>query len=352
MCRATIFVTGGAGFVGSHTVLVLLNAGYEVVVVDSLINAVPDKDGFLPESLRRVQELTGKSLTFYKVDLLDKEGLENIFCKHKLEYVIHFAALKAVGESCQIPLDYYHNNISGTISLLEVMKKFNVKKIIFSSSATVYGVPQYLPLDEKHPVGTNCTNPYGRTKYFIEEILRDISVAEKRWSIILLRYFNPVGAHESGQIGEDPQGIPNNLMPYISQVAVGRRCEVQVFGKDFRTPDGTGIRDYIHVLDLAEGHVAALKKLDDTKGCMVYNLGTGKGQTVLEVIRAFEEATGIKIPHCTVGRRAGDVDILCADPTLAEKELSWKAKRSLVQMCADTWRWQSQNPLGFRDEAN
>ncbi|XP_076320127.1 UDP-glucose 4-epimerase-like isoform X5 [Tachypleus tridentatus] len=295
MCRATIFVTGGAGFVGSHTVLVLLNAGYEVVVVDSLINAVPDKDGFLPESLRRVQELTGKSLTFYKVDLLDKEGLENIFCK--------------------------------------VMKKFNVKKIIFSSSATVYGVPQYLPLDEKHPVGTNCTNPYGRTKYFIEEILRDISVAEKRWSIILLRYFNPVGAHESGQIGEDPQGIPNNLMPYISQVAVGRRCEVQVFGKDFRTPDGTGIRDYIHVLDLAEGHVAALKKLDDTKGCMVYNLGTGKGQTVLEVIRAFEEATGIKIPHCTVGRRAGDVDILCADPTLAEKELSWKAKRSLVQMC-------------------
>ncbi|XP_076364836.1 LOW QUALITY PROTEIN: UDP-glucose 4-epimerase-like [Tachypleus tridentatus] len=350
MFGTPVFVTGGAGYVGSHTILVLLNAGYEVVAIDNFVNAIPGKNGSIPESLHRVQELTGKSLTFYKMDLLDKESLKSIFSKHKFECVIHFAALKSVGESCQIPLDYYRNNIGGTINLVEVMKEFGVKNIVFSSSATVYGAPQYLPLDEKHPVGTSCTNPYGRTKYFIEEILKDVASAEKGWKVILLRYFNPVGAHESGKIGEDPQGIPNNLMPYISQVAVKRRPELQVFGNDFNTPDGTGVRDYIHVMDLAEGHVAVLKNLDAMKTCLAYNLGTGHGYTVLQVIKAFEEAAGVKIPYTVVGRRVGDLGSLYADPSLAEKELDWKAKRSLVEMCADTWRWQSQNPMGFRSE--
>lgn len=345
----SVFVTGGAGYIGSHAILELLKSGYGVVTVDNFCNSSPGKDNTLPESLRRVQKLTGKKLTFYEVDLLNKESLVEIFEKHRFSCVVHFAALKAVGESCRIPLDYYRNNVGGTVNLLEVMKQFGVKRFVFSSSATVYGVPIYLPLNEDHPVGSTCTNPYGRTKYFIEEILKDVYNSEKGWKIILLRYFNPVGAHESGEIGEDPLGTPNNLMPYIAQVAVGRRKSLEVFGNDYNTFDGTGVRDYIHIVDLAEGHVAAVNKIlqDEFEGCKAYNLGTGEGYSVLQVIKAFEEASGITIPYTIVGRREGDVDSIYADAKLAEQCLGWKAKRSLVQMCQDTWRWQSENPTGF-----
>lgn len=335
-----ILVTGGAGFVGTHSVIELIEAGYSVVVLDNLANASM-------ESIKRVEEITGKSIPSYSVDLLDKAALSDLFSKHKFSSVIHFAGLKAVGESCQLPLLYYKNNIGGTINLLEVMKEKGVKNLIFSSSATVYGSPQYLPIDEKHPVG-GCTNPYGKTKYFIEEILRDLHKAEPDWNIIMLRYFNPVGAHKSGKIGEDPQGIPNNLMPFIAQVAVGKRAELSVYGSDYDTPDGTGVRDYIHVVDLAQGHVAAQKKIETNCGCKVYNLGTGKGYSVLEMAKAFEEASGKPIPYKKVDRRPGDVASVYGNADLAKQELGWSATRDLKQMCEDTWRWQSLNPSGFR----
>lgn len=347
----TIFVTGGAGYVGSHCVVELLNAGYDVIAVDNFVNATPGKGGDKPKSLLTVEELSGKKVTFYEADLLNQESIKDIFQKHKIDCVIHFASLKAVGESMKIPLDYYRNNVGGTVNLLEVMKQEGVRNVIFSSSATVYGKPQYLPIDENHPTGTDVTNPYGRTKYFIEEILKDLTKSEKGWKVFLMRYFNPVGAHPSGKIGENPQGTPNNLMPFISQVAVGRRKELQVFGSDFNTKDGTGLRDYIHVMDLAKGHVAALDKLlqDTNCGYKIFNLGTGRGNTVLEMIKGFEEATGVKIAYSIAARREGDVDEMYADCSLAEKELNWKAELSLRDMCIDTYRWQSQNPMGYAD---
>lgn len=347
MSNNAILITGGAGYIGSHTVVEVLNAGYSnIVVVDNLCNSSQ-------ESIRRVEAITGKQVTFYNVDLLDKPSLENVFQKHKFYAVMHFAGLKAVGESVKIPLKYYNNNIQGTIHLFECMEKYNVKNIVFSSSATVYGDPQYLPLDENHPTG-GCTNPYGKTKYFIEEILRDVVIAQKDWNVTILRYFNPVGSHKSGDIGEDPQGIPNNLMPYITQVAVGRRPHLNIFGNDYETPDGTGVRDYIHVVDLALGHVAALKKMiqDPCSGYKVYNLGTGHGQSVLEMVEAVSKASGKKILYKVTDRRAGDVASCYADPSLAEKELSWKTERSLEEMCEDSWRWQVKNPKGFQDASN
>lgn len=328
---------------GSHAVVELVNAGYEVVVLDNLVNASM-------ESIRRVNEITGTTVPFYVIDLLDKSAVQHLFKKHKVSSVMHFAGLKAVGESCEKPLLYYKNNVGGTCNLLEVMKEFGVYNIIFSSSATVYGSPSYLPIDEKHPAG-GCTNAYGKTKYFIEEILKDICVAEKQWNVVLLRYFNPVGAHVSGKIGEDPQGIPNNLMPFIAQVAVGRRAELQVFGNDYDTPDGTGVRDYIHVVDLVQGHVAALKKIEEGCGCKVYNLGTGQGYSVIEMAKAFEKASGTPIPYKIAPRRAGDIASCYADASLAEKELGWKAKLDLSKMCEDIWRWQSQNPKGFNKDS-
>ncbi|XP_052775084.1 UDP-glucose 4-epimerase-like [Mya arenaria] len=343
MASGSILVTGGAGYVGTHTVVELLDAGYDVIVMDNLHNASM-------ESIKRVEEITGKTVATYSVDLLDKDGLRDLFKKHKIYCVMHFAGLKAVGESCQKPLMYYKNNIGGTVNLLEVMKEFGVYNMIFSSSATVYGSPKYLPIDEKHPVG-GCTNPYGKTKYFIEEILTDLCTAEKEWNVVLLRYFNPVGAHISGKIGEDPQGIPNNLMPYISQVAVGRLKELTVHGNDYDTPDGTGVRDYIHVVDLAQGHVAALKRLEKGCGCKVYNLGTGKGYSVIEMAKAFEKGSGKPIPYKIAGRRTGDIASCYADAKLAQEELGWTAKLDLARMCEDLWRWQSNNPTGFRKDS-
>lgn len=346
----TVFVTGGAGYVGSHAILELLNDGYDVIVADNFVNAIKGaKSQTKPESLARIEALTGRTITLYEADLQDKRQLKEIFAKHRIDCVIHFAALKAVGESVRIPLDYYRNNVGGTMTLLQVMKDFDVRKLVFSSSATVYGQPQYLPLDEAHPTGQGCTNPYGRTKYFVEEILKDVCLSEKGWSIISLRYFNPVGAHHSGRIGEDPAGIPNNLVPYIAQVAVGKRKELLVFGGDYDTKDGTGVRDYIHVVDLAVGHLAALRKLhqDDYEGFKVYNLGTGKGYSVLEMVAAFEKACGKKLPYQIVERRPGDVATVFSDVTLAKRELDWEAEKGIDEMCADTWRWQTTNPNGF-----
>ena len=334
-----ILVTGGAGFIGSHTCVELLEDGHEVVTVDNLCNSSE-------ESLARVRELTGKDLVFEKVDLLHADALEKVFSAHSFDAVIHFAALKAVGESTEIPLRYYMNNITGTIVLLEACRRHGVKDFVFSSSATVYGDPASVPITEDFPL--QATNPYGRTKYMMEEILRDVAMAEEGWRIILLRYFNPVGAHESGRIGEDPRGIPNNLMPYIMQVAVGRRTHLDVFGDDYPTSDGTGVRDYIHVVDLARGHLAALATLPRTQGCAAYNLGTGRGHSVLEVLRAAEEASGKKIPHRVVARRPGDIAACWADPALATATLQWQARLDLDAMCADAWRWQSSNPDGFR----
>lgn len=334
----TILVTGGAGYIGSHTCVELLNAGWDIVVIDNFCNSKP-------EALKRIREITGKDFKFYEVDLLDKAGLERVFSENKVDAVIHFAGLKAVGESVQIPLRYYHNNITGTVILLEVMQTHNVKRIVFSSSATVYGVPKSLPITEDAPLG--ATNPYGRTKLMIEEILRDVHVSDPEWSIALLRYFNPIGAHPSGRIGEDPNGIPNNLMPYITQVAVGKLEELKVFGDDYPTPDGTGVRDYIHVVDLAVGHLKALERVLSTTGVDAFNLGTGRGYSVLEVVKAFEKASGKKIPYTIVGRRPGDVAALYADPTKAEKVLGWRAERGIEEMCADAWRWQSLNPNGY-----
>ncbi len=333
-----ILVTGGAGYIGSHTCVELIQEGYEVVVVDNLSNSKE-------EALRRVEKITGKKVKFYKTDLLDREGLEGIFEKERIESVIHFAGLKAVGESVQKPLEYYHNNITATLILCDVMRKFAVKNIVFSSSATVYGNPATAPINEDFPL--SATNPYGRTKLFIEEILRDLYVADKEWNIIILRYFNPVGAHKSGTIGEDPQGIPNNLVPYITQVAVGKLEKLGIFGDDYDTSDGTGVRDYIHVVDLANGHVKAIEKLQSNPGVCIYNLGTGNGYSVLDMVKAFSKVCGKEIPYEIKKRRSGDIATCYADPSLAEKELGWKAVRGLDEMCEDSWRWQSANPKGY-----
>ncbi|XP_043916005.1 UDP-glucose 4-epimerase [Protopterus annectens] len=345
-----ILVTGGAGYIGSHCVVELFEAGYIPVVVDNFHNAIKGKDGF-PVCLRRVEEIVGKKIIFENIDLLDEVALKKLFAEHKFSAVMHFAGLKAVGESVQMPLQYYKVNLTGTIRLLETMKTHGVKNIVFSSSATVYGDPKYLPIDEQHPVG-GCTNPYGKSKYFIEEMLRDLSTAELDWNVVLLRYFNPIGAHVSGKIGEDPQGIPNNLMPYVAQVAIGRREHLNVFGNDYNTADGTGVRDYIHIVDLAKGHIAALKKLKENCGCKVYNLGTGCGYSVLEMVKAMEKASDREIKYKITARREGDIAACYADPHLAEKELGWKAEFGLDKMCEDLWRWQCQNPTGFSKEAD
>ncbi len=333
-----ILVTGGAGFIGSHTVIELLNAGYNVIVIDNLVNSSR-------ESLERVKKITGKSVKFYEDDLLDMEALQNIFEKENISSVIHFAGLKAVGESCEIPLAYFNNNITGTINLLMAMEKYNVKSLVFSSSATVYGKPESVPIREDFPL--SVSNPYGRTKLMIEDMLRDIYKADASWDIALLRYFNPIGAHESGEIGESPNGIPNNLLPYVAKVATGELEAVNVFGDDYDTPDGTGVRDYIHVTDLAEGHIKALEKLSTHPGLVTYNLGTGKGYSVLEIIHNFEKACGKEIPYKITGRRPGDIDMCYADPEKAKKELGWEAKRDIDKMCEDAWRWQSKYPKGL-----
>lgn len=334
-----ILITGGAGYIGSHTVVELQNAGYDVVVMDNLSNSSR-------ESLVRVEKITGKPVPFYEADILDREATEEIFTKENIDAVIHFAGLKAVGESVKKPWEYYNNNITGTLVLLDVMKKHNVKNIIFSSSATVYGTPAQVPVTEETPKGT-CTNPYGWTKSMLEQILSDVQRADEEWNVILLRYFNPIGAHKSGTIGENPNGIPNNLMPYITQVAVGKLKELGVFGDDYPTEDGTCIRDYIHVLDLAAGHVKALKKIEEKAGLCIYNLGTGNGYSVLEVIQNFEEATGKKVPYSIKPRRAGDIAVNYADAKKAYEELGWKAQYGIREMCADSWKWQSMNPNGY-----
>ena len=335
----SILVTGGAGYIGSHTCVELLSSGYEVVVVDNLCNSSE-------ESLHRVEEITGKKVTFYEADLLDRKSLEMIFEKENIDSVIHFAGLKAVGESVAKPLEYYYNNVTGTLILCDVMRNHGVKNIVFSSSATVYGNPKTVPIKEDFPL--SVTNPYGRTKLMLEDILRDLYVADPEWNVILLRYFNPIGAHKSGRIGENPKGIPNNLVPYITQVAVGKLSCLGVFGDDYDTPDGTGVRDYIHVVDLAIGHVRAIEKLKQQNGgVLVYNLGTGIGYSVLDIVKAFEKACGKPIPYEIKERRPGDIPTCYADPSLAKKELSWEAKRGLDEMCEDSWRWQKNNPNGY-----
>lgn len=336
----TILVTGGAGFIGSHACVELLQSGHEVVVIDNLYNSKET-------ALRRVEKITGKSITFYKGDVQDAELLKKIFQAHKIDVVIHFAGLKAVGESVEKPLMYYKNNIGGVVTLCQAMQEAGVRSIIFSSSATVYGVPKTVPITEDFPL--SVTNPYGRTKLMTEEILQDLFTADNRWSVVLLRYFNPIGAHESGLIGEYPKGIPNNLTPYIGQVATGKLKELKVFGNDYPTPDGTGVRDYIHVVDLAKGHVCALKKADEP-GVHIYNLGTGVGYSVLQIVAAFEKACGKKIPYSIVPRRAGDVAENYADPSKALHELGWKAEKGIDDMCRDLWNWQSHNPDGYPEE--
>ncbi len=334
-----ILVTGGAGFIGSHTVVELQNAGYDVVVVDNLVNASAKVIG-------RVETITGKKVPFYETDIRDREGLEKIFAAEKPDAVIHFAGLKAVGESVRLPWEYYENNIAGTLTLVDVMRKNNCKNIIFSSSATVYGDPAFVPITEECPKGT-CTNPYGWTKSMLEQILTDIQFADKEWNVVLLRYFNPIGAHESGTIGENPNGIPNNLMPYITQVAVGKLEKLHVFGNDYDTPDGTGVRDYIHVVDLALGHVKALQKLAPGSGLNIYNLGTGVGYSVLDIVKNFEKATGKEIPYVIDPRRPGDIATCYSSAEKAKKELGWTAQRGILEMCKDSWHWQSTNPNGY-----
>ncbi len=336
---AKILITGGAGYIGSHTALELLNAGYEVVVYDNLSNSSS-------ESLKRVEELTGKSIAFYEGDVRDAASLKAMFEREQITAVIHCAALKAVGESVRKPLEYYQNNITGTLTLMDVMRSVNVKNIVFSSSATVYGSPEVMPITEDCPKG-QCTNPYGWTKSMMEQIMTDLQKADPEWNVILLRYFNPVGAHKSGRIGEDPKGIPNNLMPYISQVAVGKLAKLGVFGNDYDTPDGTGVRDYIHVVDLAVGHVKAIDYILTNPGLDIINLGTGKGYSVLDMVKAFSKACGRDIPYEIKPRRSGDVAICYADPAKAASVLGWKAQYGLDEMCADSWRWQSQNPDGY-----
>ncbi len=334
-----ILVTGGAGYIGSHTCVELLEAGYEVVVVDNLYNSNK-------KAIERIQQITHKEVKFYEEDILDKEALRKIFQENSIDAVIHFAGLKAVGESVQKPIEYYTVNISGTLNLITVMKEFNCKNIIFSSSATVYGDPQEIPITEKCPKGI-CTNPYGWTKWMLEQILTDVHTSDPEWNVILLRYFNPIGAHESGLIGEDPKGIPNNLLPYVAQVAIGKLECVGVFGDDYDTPDGTGVRDYIHVVDLAKGHVQALNKIKEKAGCKVYNLGTGKGYSVLDVIHAFSKACGKELPYQIKPRRAGDIATCYSKCDLAKEELGWEAQYDLDAMCASSWKWQSMNPNGY-----
>jgi UDP-glucose 4-epimerase len=335
-----VLVTGGAGYIGSHTCVELLNSGFEIIVVDNMMNSKP-------EALERVRELTGKQFLYYEVDLLDRQALEHIFAENSIDTVIHFAGLKAVGESVQIPLHYYNNNITGTLNLCQTMQAYGVKKLVFSSSATVYGMPERMPISEDFPL--QATNPYGRTKLMIEEILRDLYISDNSWSITLLRYFNPIGAHASGRMGEDPNGIPNNLLPYIAQVAVGKLQTLQVFGSDYATTDGTGVRDYIHVVDLAVGHVKAVvqTEMKNSTGVHTYNLGSGKGYSVLEMIQAFEQASGKKISYQLVARRPGDVALCYADPSRASEQLGWTAERGIEAMCADAWRWQINNPNGY-----
>ncbi len=335
-----ILVTGGAGFIGSHTCVEMLNAGYDVVVIDNLVNSSE-------KSLERVKKITGKDLRFYQNDVRDRAALEKIFSENKIEAVIHFAGLKAVGESVREPIMYYTNNLESTLTLIEVMTKFNVKKLVFSSSATVYGTATEMPLTEDMPLG--AINPYGRTKLFIEEILRDLYVADKEWSIALLRYFNPIGAHKSGTIGEDPKDIPNNLMPYISQVAIGKLEKLHIFGNDYDTPDGTGVRDYIHVVDLAGGHVKAVDWVLKNAGCEAINLGTGNGTSVLELRDAFVKASGKDVPYVIDPRRPGDLGTVYADSSKAKKLLDWETQYGIDEMCTDTWRWQSGNPNGYDD---
>ena len=334
-----ILVTGGAGFIGSHTVVELMDSGYEVVVVDNLINSSK-------KSIERVEQITGKAVPFYEVDILDLDKMNAILDKENVDACIHFAGLKAVGESVSKPWEYYENNIQGTLKLVEALKAHGVKNIIFSSSATVYGDPEFVPITEECPKKA-CTNPYGWTKSMLEQILTDIQKADPEWNVILLRYFNPIGAHKSGLIGENPNGIPNNLMPYVTQVAVGKLKELGVFGNDYDTVDGTGVRDYIHVVDLAKGHVKALDKIKEKCGLKIYNLGTGNGVSVLQLVKTFEEVTGQKIPYSIKPRRAGDIAMCYASADLAFKELGWKAQYGIKEMCEDSWRWQSMNPNGF-----
>lgn len=336
-----ILITGGAGYIGSHTVVELQNSGHDVVVIDNLYNSNI-------KVLDRIKAITGKEVPFYKVDIRDREGLNEVFEKESIDSCIHFAGLKAVGESVAKPWEYYDNNINGTLTLVDVMRQHNVKNIIFSSSATVYGNPAQIPITEECPKG-QCTNPYGWTKSMLEQILSDIQFADPEWNVVLLRYFNPIGAHKSGTIGEDPRGIPNNLMPYITQVAVGKRTELSVFGNDYDTPDGTGVRDYIHVVDLALGHVSALNKIKENCGLFICNLGTGVGYSVLDVVKAFEKATGVKIPYVIKDRRPGDIATCYSDPSKALREMGWKTKYNLEDMCADSWRWQKNNPNGYND---
>ncbi|HML35911.1 MAG TPA: UDP-glucose 4-epimerase GalE [Bacillota bacterium] len=334
----SILVTGGAGYIGSHTCVRLLDAGYQIIVIDNLCNSNL-------EAIRRIKEITGRDFRFYQEDLRSEKALDGIFKENEIDSAIHFAGLKAVGESVAQPLRYYENNLISTLNLLRTMDKYSVKKLVFSSSATVYGDPHAVPITEDFPL--SATNPYGMTKLMIENILKDLYRADKGWGIALLRYFNPVGAHESGLIGEDPSGIPNNLMPYIAQVSIGKLEKLKVFGNDYPTKDGTGVRDYIHVVDLAEGHLSALRKLEEKSGLHIYNLGTGSGYSVLEMVKAFAEASGRPVPYEIAARRPGDIAACYADPKKAEKELSWKATRSLEEMCRDTWNWQQKNPNGY-----
>ena len=336
-----ILVTGGAGFIGSHTVIELIGAGHEVVVIDNLANASP-------KSLQRVAQIAGQEIPFYQTDIRDRAGLSAVMEQYSFDCCIHFAGLKAVGESVQLPWEYYDNNIAGTLVLLDVMRKHGCKNIIFSSSATVYGDPAEIPITENCPKG-QCTNPYGQTKSMLEQIMTDMQKADPEWNVVLLRYFNPIGAHSSGLIGENPNGIPNNLMPYITQVAVGKRDHLNVFGNDYDTPDGTGVRDYIHVVDLAKGHVKALQAVERNCGLAVYNLGTGRGYSVLDVVHAFESSNSLKIPYVIQARRPGDIATCWSDPGKAERELGWKAEHGLEDMCRDSWNWQRNNPNGFDD---
>ncbi len=337
----SVLVTGGAGYIGSHTVIELIENGYDVVVVDNLCNSKK-------VSLERVEKIVNKKIKFYEIDVCDEDKLRDVFKKENITVVIHFAGLKAVGESCRKPLEYYRNNLISTLNLIKVMREFECKNLVFSSSATVYGQPKSVPIREDFPLGPT-TNPYGATKLMIEDMLRDIYKADSSFNIALLRYFNPIGAHKSGTIGEDPNGIPNNLMPYITQVAIGKLKQLSVFGNDYPTPDGTGVRDYIHVVDLAHGHILALKKLETNSGLVTYNLGTGKGYSVLDMVKAFEKASGRKVPYVIAPRRPGDVPECYADPTKAKAEIGFECKYGLEEMCQDSWRWQSQNPNGYGD---
>ena len=337
-----VLVTGGAGYIGTHTLVELVNAGYDFVVLDNLSNAKY-------EAIKRVEQIIGREVEFVKGDIRDKKILKELFASHDIGSVIHFAGLKAVGESVEKPLEYYENNVCGTLNLLEVMKEYGCKQIVFSSSATVYGEPESMPVSEDMPTGQGITNPYGRSKYFIEEILKDLFISDNSWKIAILRYFNPVGAHESGLIGEDPQGIPNNLMPFIAQVAVGKMPELKVFGGDYPTKDGTGVRDYIHVVDLAQAHVKALEYLEKNEFSepLILNLGTGQGYSVLDMVKAFEKASGVTIPYQITDRRPGDVAQIYADPSKAKRLLNWESKLGIHEMCGSVWNWQKKNPKGY-----